>query len=204
MIQCVVCEDWFHSRVSLILISPLLPIIILVPLPYPTQHLEGEAPPSYEEMVCDSCMQSCDFLRVYQQWTMPTKIVKESETNSSDLDVSNGPESGSRVDLDVTNGSESGSRVDLYVTNGSESGSRVGNETNKRPGSHSVVGRDAIESEDAPPNDCELLRRRKSALNQSVSSSSQKGAGYFDKKWRAQLCRCSTCKVKGYDYNLTN
>eukprot|EP00795_Rhopilema_esculentum_P004670 gene4670-20954_t len=43
MIQCVVCEDWYHSR-----------------------HLGTLAPVEYEEMICDACMQNLDFLRWYK------------------------------------------------------------------------------------------------------------------------------------------
>lgn len=129
MIQCVACEDWFHSR-----------------------HLQGVTPPSYEEMVCNSCMESCDFLQSYQQQTTPTTIEKESENNNDSLDVTNGSESGTR--------------------NGpcSEAGGNVAD-----PSSAS----------------CELSRRRRGALDKPAVC---RGAGYFNKKWRSQLCRCPTCK----------
>lgn len=126
------------------------------------QHLQGEAPPSYEEMVCDICMESCDFLRLYQQWTTPTKVAKETEAGSNDTPP-----------LDIT-----------------ESGSSLGNETNSKPDSQSEVLSSTSGSSVAVA--CELARRREGALNQATPS---RGAGYFDKNWRSQLCRCSVCKV---------
>ena len=45
MVQCVICEDWFHGR-----------------------HLGGGEIPSeedYEELTCDSCMDRCTFLHFY-------------------------------------------------------------------------------------------------------------------------------------------
>lgn len=111
----------------------------------PGQHLQGVTPPSYEEMVCNSCMESCDFLQSYQQQTTPTTIEKESENNNDSLDVTNG--------------------------SCSESGGNVAD-----PSSAS----------------CELARRRRGALDKPAVC---RGAGYFNKKWRSQLCRCPTCKV---------
>jgi hypothetical protein len=104
-------------------------------------------------------MGSCDFLRFYQQWTTPTKIVKENENSA----------------LDVTNGSVSGSNVPDKNSN-SEAGPVSGDEA-------------------SASSDCELSRRHK-MLSQSGPANSLRGAGYFDKKWRSQLCRCSTCKVR--------
>ena len=44
----------------------------------PTQHLGGGAPPEgYEEMACDSCMASHEFLEPYKM-AVPVKV-KESE-----------------------------------------------------------------------------------------------------------------------------
>ena len=43
MIQCTVCEDWYHGR-----------------------HLGSKAPPDFSEMVCDSCMMRLGFLWPYR------------------------------------------------------------------------------------------------------------------------------------------
>ncbi|XP_078001255.1 putative E3 ubiquitin-protein ligase UBR7 [Glandiceps talaboti] len=59
MIQCIVCEDWFHGR-----------------------HL-GIAPPvnfDYQEMICGACMICCDFLWAYSIHPIETKIEKEDNT----------------------------------------------------------------------------------------------------------------------------
>lgn len=136
---------------------------VVQPFLFVIQHLEGEAPPSYEEMVCGSCMESRDFLRLYEQCATPTKIAKEASSSSD---------------------------TPLEVTNGSEPGLGNGNEQSKESGSNADGGSTDPSSEGVP---CELARRRKTALNQT--SSVQGRAGYFDKKWRSQLCRCSTCMV---------
>eukprot|EP00794_Sanderia_malayensis_P007909 gene7909-8763_t len=48
MIQCVVCEDWYHSR-----------------------HLGTLSPHEYQEMICDGCMSNLEFLTWYKALTVP-------------------------------------------------------------------------------------------------------------------------------------
>ncbi|XP_021100553.1 putative E3 ubiquitin-protein ligase UBR7 isoform X3 [Heterocephalus glaber] len=58
MIQCVVCEDWFHGR-----------------------HL-GAIPPEsgdFQEMVCQACMKHCSFLWAYAAQLAVTKISAEDD-----------------------------------------------------------------------------------------------------------------------------
>lgn len=58
MIQCVVCEDWFHGR-----------------------HL-GAAPPEsgdFQEMVCQACMKRCSFLWAYAAQLAVTKGTAEED-----------------------------------------------------------------------------------------------------------------------------
>ncbi|MBZ3877030.1 Protein mlo2 [Sciurus carolinensis] len=58
MIQCVVCEDWFHGR-----------------------HL-GAIPPEsgdFQEMVCQACMKRCSFLWAYAAQLAVTKISAEDD-----------------------------------------------------------------------------------------------------------------------------
>ncbi|CAI8011601.1 Putative E3 ubiquitin-protein ligase UBR7 [Geodia barretti] len=57
MIQCCVCEDWFHSR-----------------------HLGGEGPPEgYEEMVCGGCMAAHRFLESYRLAPVVTVMSEQGE-----------------------------------------------------------------------------------------------------------------------------
>ncbi|XP_077124274.1 putative E3 ubiquitin-protein ligase UBR7 [Ranitomeya variabilis] len=81
MIQCVVCEDWFHGR-HLGAVPP--------------EHLE------YQEMVCPSCMDRCSFLWVYSNnigVPAVTKItlaeadedVKVEESPAETTEAQNGP-----------------------------------------------------------------------------------------------------------------
>ncbi|XP_073434217.1 putative E3 ubiquitin-protein ligase UBR7 isoform X2 [Dendrobates tinctorius] len=91
MIQCVVCEDWFHGR-HLGAVPP--------------EHLE------YQEMVCLSCMDRCSFLWVYSNnigVPAVTKItpaevdedVKVEESPADTTEAHNGPCIKSEEEKDV-------------------------------------------------------------------------------------------------------
>lgn len=62
MIQCVVCEDWFH-----------------------TQHIKGKAPSAdaYAEMTCGGCMQNNDFLYDYFELAAVTSDAKDESGEPS-------------------------------------------------------------------------------------------------------------------------
>lgn len=68
MIQCVICEDWHHAR-----------------------HLGTPVPPGsdYSEMVCQNCMEGCNFLWAYQTATL--EVVKlENSVVDKEVDIING------------------------------------------------------------------------------------------------------------------
>lgn len=77
MIQCVVCEDWFHTR-----------------------HLgETSVPTSigFSEMVCFDCTKRCNFLLKYSAlFVSPTKL--EKDFDNVDVNVDDVPEVSSPVD----------------------------------------------------------------------------------------------------------
>ena len=68
MIQCIICEDWYHSR-----------------------HLESAGPASteFEEMVCAGCVKQNEFLHCYSHLSVtavaPTKISKSDEKDTVDI-----------------------------------------------------------------------------------------------------------------------
>ncbi|KAJ7360151.1 Putative E3 ubiquitin-protein ligase ubr7 [Desmophyllum pertusum] len=81
MIQCIICEDWYHSR-----------------------HL-GNLPPSggdFQEMICDDCMTKCSFLQAYLSLSVPQQ---RSSIGPSQQVVSK-QETG--IKLDVVKPSDSG------------------------------------------------------------------------------------------------
>lgn len=84
MLQCCVCEDWFHSRVSdgMAICPHYVKYFI-------TQHL-GTCPPDdeqYDEMVCDSCASHWPFLEVYSIHVWPSRVTKAAEKEDISLEV---------------------------------------------------------------------------------------------------------------------
>uniref|UniRef100_A0A7M6DQJ0 UBR-type domain-containing protein n=2 Tax=Clytia hemisphaerica TaxID=252671 RepID=A0A7M6DQJ0_9CNID len=68
MIQCIVCEDWFHSR-----------------------HLGSLPPMCYEEMVCDGCVQKYPFFNHYKQLTEGPAARLTTEETTTSIDVTTCP-----------------------------------------------------------------------------------------------------------------
>lgn len=160
-------------------------------------------------MVCDLCMESHDFLRLYQLHTNPTTVEKEHQLHSS-------------RPLEVTDKSESSSVIRNGSANGSKCSSSTGekdvvSDSISRTGEKGVVMSDSSSRKvDTAVTDsgsgtglagganlavdddthCELSRRQAVAGLSFSSYGELKGAGFFDKNWRSQLCRCSTCKVE--------
>lgn len=72
MIQCVVCEDWYHSL-----------------------HLNGKIPPAdaYAEMICGDCMRKNDFLYDYSGLAV---ALVESDESKSNVNIEDEPEQTSK------------------------------------------------------------------------------------------------------------
>ncbi|XP_011671114.2 putative E3 ubiquitin-protein ligase UBR7 [Strongylocentrotus purpuratus] len=87
MIQCVLCEDWYHGR-----------------------HIGCSSVPDsdgYQEMVCETCMDKCDFLWNYTLHSVETKVVKEE--TSSNIDVTSTDENKPNSSKSQENPSANGS-----------------------------------------------------------------------------------------------
>lgn len=70
MIQCIICEDWYHSR-----------------------HLNAKVPDAslYSEMICGSCITKNDFLLDYIGYAV--QVVDEASRNESNLNITSLDES---------------------------------------------------------------------------------------------------------------
>ena len=148
------------------------------------QHLGGgDGADGYEEMVCDRCMASHDFLKPYKL----SPVVR----------VGGGEEGEKEVVVDVTGNEKKDSlpvdKDSLLVKNVTACGSTE----------QDLCGKNDVEP--APPSAeggagcgqdsqrCELARRRK--LMPLDELGREGGAGYFSATWRSQLCRCPLCMV---------
>ena len=82
MIQCIVCEDWFHGR-----------------------HLEGVARPpkdeAYAEMICYSCCQAHqDFLLAYKGLSVAV-VEKEEKINDESANSTDKKEEVDKLGLKI-------------------------------------------------------------------------------------------------------
>lgn len=74
MIQCIVCEDWYHTR-----------------------HLGAEVPSAYAEMICEGCVRQHEFLLQYDGLT----VKKSSQEDSSEpVEVTSTATSANEQDLE--------------------------------------------------------------------------------------------------------
>ncbi|CAD6207537.1 GSCOCG00010215001-RA-CDS [Cotesia congregata] len=73
MLQCVICEDWYHSK----------------HLGSPEEEIPEDD--SFEEVICKDCMSKHDFLRNYAAKYSSSKTKKNSVNNKEDVDVTSPP-----------------------------------------------------------------------------------------------------------------
>ncbi|KAM5129017.1 putative E3 ubiquitin-protein ligase UBR7 [Mantella aurantiaca] len=173
MIQCIVCEDWFHGR-----------------------HL-GAVPPEhveYQEMVCQGCMDRCSFLWAYAaKLGVPvvTKITK-AETDNEDVKVDDCPteaastENGPIKNEDAKGGTQTLPEVKEEVkeeekpscpsTSASSDQKYCNGETSQ-----------TVKTEVKLHAACNLEEYRK------AQGPATNTATYWPSNWRSQLCKCAQC-----------
>jgi len=98
MIQCIACEDWFHSR-----------------------HLGCLPPMSYEEMVCDCCVVKFPFLLKYKQLTEcpSTKLESKETTDSIDITTCSPSKKRKKTEYNEESESSSSSKIKCKLSCGS-------------------------------------------------------------------------------------
>lgn len=220
MLQCIVCEDWFHTR-----------------------HLGASPPSSYEEMVCDVCMDSLPFLRAYQIHcpNMAQEIEdeitagKEQEKSSDEIDVdsksegmcggdlasvidvqsqshsTNQPESHSFSPSQSSKSQSSSTSSQSCVESQDESGSKLNHssdtcipqncttletETQVKEKPHSKTLAETAQSTNVDVNKIQNAETPECIFDKRmklVENYSQFGPGYFLSGWRSELCQCHSC-----------
>jgi len=164
MIQCCICEDWFHEdHIGLNSIEEV------------PRDEEGE--PLYEDFICHNCSPVCYFLKLYPDtvWDS-TKQNSASQAGTAD---SNGMEGGSSGRAD-TEKKENGALVDHLSA---EKTSVEDNCTKE------IAAPDRSNLGDNSGGNCKLGMD----IN-TTSADSEKNMPFFmSKGWREILCRCGTC-----------
>ncbi|XP_038715255.1 putative E3 ubiquitin-protein ligase UBR7 isoform X1 [Tripterygium wilfordii] len=179
MIQCCICEDWFHE-VHLGLHS-------LHEIP---RDEEGE--PIYEDFICKSCSAACSFLTLYPQ----TIWVKGEQHDAAADEVTSSTSEGKNVLEDISSAEESrklekarGSR------NSPNSNNLISMSEPVSAGKEVVIGESSkiIDTSQCtknvtPSGPCLL------GVDVAVVCPVSEGKPLFlSKNWRESLCRCEMC-----------
>ncbi|PWZ16392.1 putative E3 ubiquitin-protein ligase UBR7 [Zea mays] len=163
MIQCSICEDWFHGdHIGLNSIEEI------------PRDEEGE--PLYEELICHKCSSVCHFLKLYPDtiWASgkPNLAV---ETDASDPNVMKKPSGHADPEKH-----ENGALVD----------NTVGEKTSVENDSTKAI---AVPEEanlgSSSGNNCKLGVD----VNTMPAITDKSEPFFMSKGWRETLCRCETC-----------
>nr|XP_024086929.1 putative E3 ubiquitin-protein ligase UBR7 isoform X1 [Pongo abelii] len=168
MIQCVVCEDWFHGR-----------------------HL-GAIPPEsgdFQEMVCQACMKRCSFLWAYAAQLAVTKISTEDDGLVRNIDGIGDqevikPENGEHQDSTLKEDVPEQGKDDVWevkVEQNSEPCAGSSSESDLQ----TVFKNESLNAESK--SGCKLQELK---AKQFIKKDT---ATYWPLNWRSKLCTCQDC-----------
>jgi E3 ubiquitin-protein ligase UBR7 len=185
MIQCVICEDWFHGR-----------------------HLGTETPDAddYQEMICVSCMKMCDFLWPYTVLGDEVKVTADEMEASVDV-CEDEKERATNGKSDAGKAQETGeikSVADEDKPSDDSTGAASGVPISAVKGlTNSASDRVVSVKGDVTSSESDTVASS-SALNDSVTCHLEElkkrdfqkhdGAMFWKQGWRSKLCGCDTCK----------
>ncbi|GER30292.1 PHD finger family protein [Striga asiatica] len=167
MIQCCVCEDWFHEEH--IGLQPDLKI---------PRDEEGE--PLYEDFICQGCAKLCSFLSYYSQ------II--SAPNTSDISTSGALKE--KAVLENNNSVSAGNHENSSCSLEPSSSSNVNSNT-APPEANNIEGA-AKECTEVAGQSSECIFER--LVGKGVPQSAENNKPLFlSKNWRETLCTCGKC-----------
>ncbi|XP_018621579.1 putative E3 ubiquitin-protein ligase UBR7 [Scleropages formosus] len=170
MIQCVICEDWFHGR-----------------------HLGCTVPESMElqEMVCEACMNKAPFLWIYAAHLAALSVTKVSTSNpEEELIVAKD----GRVELkqeDTEDDHKNGTEEPSTSLNCCDEKVKI-SETAACKRTHQEMEGSTSKSK-TNMTVCRLMELQAKGLVHS-----REGATFWPYIWRSKLCACMNCK-SAYD-----
>ena len=172
MIQCIICEDWYHSR-----------------------HLDATVPMSHNfvEMICGTCIADKDFLKYYTGYCVETvkeeacaenievtEIKTETKNSVNDDPISEEINQCLQDIINVNKRKEnSDDVVDIKVEENLEA-------KNTEPPSKKIKLDNAGTSSDCPDEKSDICKK-------PLKNTYKKGATFWPADWRNKLCQCSVC-----------
>ncbi|KAK1275166.1 hypothetical protein QJS04_geneDACA011059 [Acorus gramineus] len=165
MIQCCICEDWFHEDHLGLDTSEEIP-----------RDEEGE--PVYEDFICQECSVLCPFVKLYPPsiWVSPVHIKSENITKEEGNVLENGPPTCFPVKIEK-GVSNSEALTDPTTVN-----------------SESVTGHSGKDSSVLENSENNKKCKLGVELNSSLYALDKKKPMFLSKGWRDLLCRCEACQ----------
>lgn len=170
MLQCCICEDWFHE----------LHLGLPPTLQFPRDE-EGE--PTFDELICKSCVPQCPFLFKYPNFVVAPSAVPDASADHVEIvEQANGSgiENGKR-EVPEENGILQVDSALQELSNETKEDSVIKQE-NQSTKNELVANEDAVYG-----HPCGMK-------NEGPTAIIQPGQPLFLlRSWRTQLCRCPTC-----------
>ncbi|KAG6547870.1 hypothetical protein Mapa_010690 [Marchantia paleacea] len=209
MLQCCICEDWFHET------HLGLPPNLQVP-----RDEDGE--PTFDELICQSCVRRCSFLEEYPELIAPPVEVEDDEAPPSqesealkvaDVSTAEAPPTQTSVNVKpypngltletalggrpVPSIEENGKAEKLEVSSTNHVGESSGSGGSVCKLKRTCEDESALTTSEEKPEDT-------TSVGPKVLESGQ--AVFLAKSWRTELCQCDACKAmymaKGIEFLL--
>ena len=172
MVQCVVCEDWFHEN--------------CLGCRFPDDE-------DYAEMICKSCMQSNQFLWFYQ--TEKVKIRNEDNGTLKVDVVDVEPEAKKEeIKIEVANKSETANEELKLDDKNEQQVDEPANGLSDSQNSTTANGADKKVANGDHPVQPDSSECKLAALKLRLTIDLHRnGTTFWDEGWRSQLCKCDAC-----------
>lgn len=172
MVQCVVCEDWFHTR-----------------------HLETDDVPdmeSFNELVCAACMKKADFLQYYTHLCVQPKGVQQNESISSaeapEVDAIETVKESDDEAKPPEEGEKESAPEKPEVVESPEAGPSTSGEADSPSAKRRKLAGDSNKNVECT--------KPKAVLRKAT------GATFWPCDWRTELCQCDACLKMYADANV--
>ncbi|KAL8138948.1 hypothetical protein V2J09_004949 [Rumex salicifolius] len=172
MIQCCICEDWFHEQHLGLDSSEEIP-----------RDEEGE--PTYEDMICQTCSAVCDFLYLYPKTIWATSTKDDSAAKSKEKGIA-----------EVTDSSKLGNNTHLVnqpINNEDIKLEGVSSiqQLSQAECSQKELGLTKCSQDPGSSINCLLGLN----VGEETPEFMKNKAMFLGKSWRNALCRCDRCLI---------